>query len=151
MSEEREEEGSPKSRPLPEAEDYCEFLSADTLVFDHYGPRVLGLGPLARPNASRGPVSIQKQISHMRSSLKRRTPSPFNLANRSLDLNVLKTLVGSRSHVKRQVRPEAVQSKLDLTEEEASIYDDFVRLLRAFPREGGVELLRMAQRDADLT
>lgn len=87
----------------------------------------------------------------MRSSLKRRTPSPFNLANRSLDLNVLKTLVGSRSHVKRQVRPEAVRSKLDLTDEEASIYDDFVRLLRAFPREGGVELLRMAQRDADLT
>lgn len=86
----------------------------------------------------------------MRSSLKRRPPSPFNVANRSLDLTALKTLVGSRSRVKQQARPVAVQSKLDLTEEEASIYDDFVRLLRAFPREGGAELLRMAQRDADL-
>ena len=140
---------SPKAPPIPDPEDSCEFLSADTLVFDHYGPRVLGLGPLARQNAARGPVSIQKHISEMRSSLKRRTPSPFSLPNRSLDLTALKTLVGSRSHVKRQGRPEA--NKLDLTAEEESIYDDFVRLLRAFPREQGMELMKMAQRDADLT
>jgi hypothetical protein len=51
--------------------------------------------------------------------------------------------------VKRQGRPGT--NKLDLTAEEESIYDDFVRLLRAFPREEGIELMKMAQRDADLT
>lgn len=150
MAEERGEEDSSRRVTIPEPEDTCELLSADTLVFEHYGPRVVSLGLLTRRSAARGPMSIQKRVSEMK-SIKHRGFSSMDLANRSVDLSAIKA-IASRTHFKRT--PHSIptsSSPLDLTTEELNVYEDFVALLKTLPKDAAVELLHSAHHDAELT
>ena len=142
---------TPHRLPL-QADDTCAFLSPDTLVFDHFGPRIIPLGNFGRPPPLRSSISIQKRLADIRqmTALGGRRKADREMVNRSVDVGVNRSFVASRvSQSRRRQRPSSLQ-QLALTPDELSTYDHFVRLLRSFSPGSSLGILRQAQRDANL-
>jgi hypothetical protein len=129
-------------------EDVCFFIDDSTLVFKHFGPRVIMLSDTDRNSLSRTKTA-SRTTDVSRSSSITKGFARGNSPAATLSLSYAETRQATRGRKSRySERQEALMNKFSFSVEELSVYEDFSRLLAKYEPDEMCEILSEVLKDA---
>mmetsp|Transcript_25543 Transcript_25543/g.44562 ORF Transcript_25543/g.44562 Transcript_25543/m.44562 type:complete len:157 (-) Transcript_25543:4029-4499(-) len=127
-------------------EDVCFFIDDSTLVFKHFGPRVIMLSDndrtLSRSKTMNRTIELSRSSSIAKGFARGNSPAHISMSYADTRQGV------QRRKTRYNDRQEVLLNKYNFTPDELSIYEEFSRLLTKYEPDEMCEILSDVLKDA---